>query len=233
MTTALSIIKQAMKKINVLGRGQALQDDEAQDGLTALNNLLGSWSVEGGLVFTESKDTFPLTGAVSYSIGTGADFNMDKPYDITACYVRQGTTDYPLNMIDEVQYSEISTKATGGLPSMYYYDNNFPTANIYFYTVPDSSYTATIYSVKPLEKFTSLTDDISLPNGYERALVLNLAIEIAPNFEKEPSITVSKLALEAKDNVFAYNTRNSSITSTIDGSLIQNNGFNIYTGEYN
>lgn len=230
MTTARSIIEQASREIHVLGRGSTLPDSEAQSSLTALNSLMGSWSVEGGLVYTESKDTFSLTGATSYSIGTGLDFSTTRPIDIVSAFLTNGSTDYPLEIIDQTKYAQIGQKSTGGITDYLYYDNNSPTGNIYLYPVPDSSYTLTLYSVKPLTEFTSLTDDITLPSGYERALVKNLAVDLAPSYEKEASLTLVKTAKDAKDNLFQYNNRNANTVSTIDSVPTGYDNFDIYRG---
>lgn len=231
MTTARSIIEQAHKKINVLGVGQTLSAEEAADSLTALNNLLADWSVQGGLVFTETRETFTLTsGQAQYTIGSGQDFNTDKPYIIQAAYVSQGVNDYPLEDYDQKQYATITNKSTGGLPAIYYYDNNFPVANLFVHPVPNSGETITLYSSKVLESFDNLTTDISMPAGYERALVYNLAVDRAPDYEKEASQTVKDLAGETKGSVFASNNRNENNISYVDDALLQSFTYNIYRG---
>lgn len=230
MPTARSIIEQALRKIHVLGRGQNLTSDEAQDALTALNNLLSSWTVEGGLVYTETRETFSCTGATSYSIGSGGDFNTTRPVDVAAVYVTQGTIDYPLQKYDQQQYAAIQDKSTTGASDYYYYDNNYPLGNLFLYPIPDASYTVTIYSVKPLTSFSALTTNVDLPEGYERALVFNLAVELAPDYEREASESVKKTAGIAKGNVFSANTRNSNNVSTVDEALLSRGGYNIYRG---
>lgn len=230
MTTARSIIEQACKKIHVLGRGQTLPPEEAADALLTLNNLLGSLSAEGGLVYTESKDTHTCDGSTSYTIGSGGDINTTKPYDISAVFIRQGTSDHELTKYDQKQYAGITSKSTAGQADIYYYDNNHTLGNLYLHPVPDASYAITIYSTKPLTEFTSLTDDIDLPSPYERMLVTNLALDLAPDYEREPSMQLTKSAGEAKANVFKYNTRNSNNVADMDSALVPSGGFDIYRG---
>lgn len=230
MPTALSIIEDAHKYIQVLGRGQSLSAAQAQDALTLLNDMISSWSVEGGLVYTETKETFNLTGAQSYTIGSGGNFNTTRPTEIKAAYVSSGGIDYPLTPFDEKQYANITDKGTTGIAEYFYYDNNYPLANIYFYPVTSSGYTATLYSVKQITEFTSLTDNISFPPGYPLALKTNLAILLCPMFEREPTTTLQKMASNSKTAIFTANARNNNNIATTDNALLLNDTFDIYRG---
>lgn len=231
MTTALSIIEQALRKGHVLGKGEALDNDTAQQTLVSLNNLLGSWSISGGLVYTETRESFPLTGATSYTIGSGGDFNTAKPYSVTAVFARVNGIDYSLAPNDQVQYASISYKGVEGVPTGYYFDNNFPLATLFFFPVPNSSYEIHIYSQKPLTKFTSLTDDVALPEGYEMALVFNLWVAVSADFEKEPTQNIARLARTTKKDVFKNNTKNENNVASVDEALIRyKDNYNIYEG---
>jgi len=232
MTTARQIIEQAMRKINVLGRGQTLSADEAASALDTLNDLMGSWSVEGGLVYQDVHETFNLTSAISYTIGVGGDFNTIKPYEINAIYVTQVGIDYPLSRYSKEQYAAVSDKDIGAIPEFYYFDNNHPLASIFLFPAPAGVTFMTIYSRKPLTSFTSLNTDIDLPVGYKRALVNNLAVDLSPEYEKTLTDALLRVANESKGNVFAFNSRNEHNISQIDDALLPNSGFNINSGTY-
>lgn len=217
MTTALDIIKAAMRKIHVLGRGQSLQNDDAQDALDALNALFDSWSIEGGIVYAETIETFNLTKKASYTIGVGGDFDTERPYGIKAAYVSTSSnTDHPLIAYDEVQYSNLTDKDTSGYPQIYYFDNNFPLATIRLYPVPNDVTTITITSRKPLTRFASLSDDFTLPEGFERMAIYNLAVELAPEYEKEASMAIKQIAHDSKVSVLGSNKRNANNAMTSD-----------------
>ena len=231
MTTALSIIKQALRKGNVIGKGENLDDEQAQDGLTALNSMLSLWSVDGGLIFTETRESFPSTGATSYTIGPGGDFDTVKPYTINAMFARANTIDYSLADNDQRQYASKSYKSIGGIPTGYYFDNNFPLSNIFVFPIPDTTYEIHIYSDKILESFTSLTDDINMPAGYENALVYNLWAELAPEYVQPLTPDLIRLARTSKKAVFNSNTKNDNNVATVDSALtINSDDFNIRRG---
>jgi hypothetical protein len=234
MATALDIIKSSLRKIHVLGAGAPLSNEEASDALSTLNAMLSTWSAEGSLIYTESKETFNTTGAASYTIGSGADFDTVRPLYFSAVYVTQGNIDYPLNQIDNQQYARIAQKDLGSIPEVYYYDAGFPTATLFLYPAPTSTSTVTLYSFKPLTSFTNLTTDFSMPEEYRAALEYNLAEWIAPEYEREASPSVKKIAKQTKDAVIGQNRRNENFISTIDVPADRSNkdSGNIYGGWY-
>lgn len=231
MTTARTLIEQSLKKINVLGQGQTLSSNEAADALNALNNMLDSWSVEGGLIYTRATDTFNATGAQSYTIGSGGDVNIVRPIIIDAITISQGGTDYSVGQIGRDSYTGITDKAVQGVPESFYYDNNSPLSNLYLWPVATAGYTVNIYSLKPLSSFTGLTTDVALPPSIARGIVLNLALELCPDYGIEPGRHLEGLANTAKTNILIYNTRNDSKFSTVDDALLGNDSFNIYSGQ--
>jgi len=216
MATARSIIKSTLRKIHVLGKGAPLDADEANDALETLNDMLSIWSAEGDMIFTESKETFNLTGAVSYTIGSGGTFNTVRPQYISAAFVSQGDTDYSLGSIDNQQYSRISQKDIASIPECYYYDAGYPLATLYLYPKPSSVSTITLYSFKPLTAFTNLDTDFAMPEEYKAALIYNLAIWIAPEYERDASMEIKRIARNSKDAVVSQNKRNENFISMTD-----------------
>lgn len=232
MANALNIIEQASRKIHVLGRGQTLSAGEAQNALQALNALLGSFSIEGNLVYTQSRETFNLYGASSYTIGSGATFNTTRPTKIMAAYVTSGETDYSLKMISASDYAKIDYKTLTGIPEYFAFDGNYPTSTIFLHPVGDASYTLTLYSYKPITQFADLTTNYDLPEGVERALVYNLAVELAPEYEREPSPSVMRMAITSKRAMASQNQKYNYPTSSLDDALTFGENYNIYTGDF-
>ena len=231
MANARSIIEAASRKIQVLGRGQTLSAQEAQNALEALNVLLGMFSAQAGTIVNNVRESFNLNGATSYTIGIGGDFNTDKPVDVTAAFVRIGSTDYTLKQINAAEYAAIGFKAITGIPELFYYENNTPLGRIFLYPVAPS-YQLNIYSLKALTSFADLTTDYDMPEGMFDMLVYNLAVAIAPEYEKEAPPTVKQKARETKAAIETYCRRNSYPTSTIDiGGRNTDNG-NIFSGWY-
>lgn len=237
MSTVRELIKDALKKIHVVGVGQNLTAEQEQEGLVALNDMLASWSIEGGYVYTQTEETFNLvSGQQEYTIGTGGDFNTTKPFEIKALYTTIDTTDYTATQVGETGWASIVSKGTStGIPEVFYYNNNFTLGTIKFYPKPTAVTTVTMFTRKPIDSIASASDTLSLPTGYRRALVFNLAVELAPNYEKEAKPTVMSIANESKSNLFSYNARNRKTRSQTSSALLntrEEGNFNVYTGQY-
>ena len=219
MTTARDIVTSALRKIHVAGIGAPLASEEAAQAFDTLNDMMASLSAEGASIYQESLETFSLiSGQISYTIGSGLDFNTTAPLYITAAYIRQSNTDYPLAEYDEKQYSRISRKdLTAAFPDIYYYDANYPTSRLYLYPAPSASDTITISSRKPLTNFTTLDTVFAFPEQYKAMLIHNLAVWIAPEYEREASRTIERIARSSKKAVMAQNKRNEKKISIISG----------------
>lgn len=199
-TSALDIITGAAKLIGVVFKSEALDSDEANDGLILLNDMLDVWSNDDLVTTAYTLESFNLTGASSYTIGTGGNFNTSRPIDIITAVVRIATIDYPLTIIPSDQYQEeIQIKSiTSPIPSYLVYDNAYPLGNITMYAVPSSGGTLRLLSDKPLSNLSALTTTIDFPPGWKEALKTNLAIRMAPQYGVDVPPDVRQTAKEAK-----------------------------------
>lgn len=231
MTTARDIIKASLRHIAVLGTGSSLDPNDADDALKLLNAMVASWSAEGNMIYTQTKETFPLTTAASYTIGSGGDFDTERPIDIKSAYVTQGSTDYTLLEYNNAQYSGLANKSTtGGIPDVYYYDGAFPLATVSLYPSPSGVTTITMNTTKPLTEFTTLDTAFNLPAEYLMALEFNLAVLVAPQYEREASMTVKQFANTSKKTVESQINKREYPKATIDVPDRNNGTFNIYSG---
>lgn len=198
-TSALDIITGAAKLLGVLFKNEQLSADEANDGLIALNEMLDSWSNDNLSTFADTLDSFSLTGASSYTMGTGGTFNAARPINIISAVVRVSSTDYKLEPITEQQYqTEIAVKSiTSSIPKYITYDNGYPLATIKMYAIPTSGSTLYLQSKKPLSNLSLLTTTVDLPPGWKRALKNNLAIEMAAQYGEEVPASVIRNATQS------------------------------------
>lgn len=198
MTTASGLIASAMKKIGVLTKSETPDSDESADGLVALNALLSSWSNESLLVYSRVTETLSLVaGTGSYTIGTGYTFNTIRPVLIVEAHTTNSGTDTHMDIVSDEVYNAIPVKTTQGIPEFLNFSNAFPASTIRLYPVPDSAYSMTLVSEKPLVTL-ALTDTISLPAGWERALTYALALELAPEYGVPADPLIVATAREAK-----------------------------------
>lgn len=68
------------------------------------------------------------------------------------------------------------------------------------------SYASTVYTFNALQTFATLSTPTSLPLAWTRALMLNLAVEVAPQFGREAPASVVALAGAAKTAIVTLPT---------------------------
>jgi len=208
--TVRDIIEGSMRLLNAISTGQSASAVEAQDGLSALNQMISSWSTEGLTIFREAREEFDLVASQQiYTIGIGGNFNTSRPISISNASFLSNGAETPVDIIDnQNDWANVILKATeSASPNAIYLDGSYPLNNIYVWPVPSMSTKLVLYSKKPLTSFASVNDVISLPDGYERAIRFNLAIEMAPEFGKEASSTVVAIAQESLGNIKRQNIR--------------------------
>lgn len=208
VTTALDIIKRAMRLIGVLSKGDTPDDQEAIDGLTALNALMSSLSNNTLLISALTEDSHPLvSGTATYSIGPSGSIETVRPMKVDdSSYILQGGLSYPLTDIGK-DYNSIPDKsASGDIPEFYWYEATYPNAQITFYPIPGAGCTLKLWSWKQLQNFPTLTTQVSLPPGWEDCLAFNLAVKIAPEYQTGVSPDVSKEAILSKKRIKRTNT---------------------------
>lgn len=199
-TSALDIITGAAKLIGVVFKSEALASDEANDGLVALNEMLDSWSNDNLITTADTLESFNLTGAASYTIGTGGNFNTTRPISIISAVVRLASVDYSLKVISPEQYQqEVPIKSiTSPIPQYLVYDNAYPLGNITMYAVPTSGSTLRLLCDKPISNLSALTTTVDFPPGWKEALKYNLAIRLAPSYGVPVPDDVRQGAKESK-----------------------------------
>lgn len=235
--TALDVITAAMKKVGILAAGEVPSASEATDGLLALVNMLDSMSNERLVIYSTVREVFALVAnQATYTWGIGGNFNSARPQLITRGYIQAAGTNPVAELLMEQyieqQYADIIVKTVNStIPTIYYNDDNNPLANISFWPVPIVVCNAVFYSWKPLSTFATLNTVISLPPGYLRMLVYNLAIEIAPDYGKVASDQVVAIALQSMKNIKRMNAN--PIYLSVDPALsrVEKGSFNWITGD--
>lgn len=234
MATARDLIKNSLRLIGALSTGETPSADEAADGLTALNNLVDSWSNEKLIIHQFVREEFTLTpGTQSYTLGATGALVTSRPIKIESASLEiQGSDPYevPMEIIDYDEWSRISDKSIqSSIPSKLYVEGSFPNSTIYLWPVPAAANKVVLYSRKPIASFATVDDSILLPPGYQRALIYNLAIEIAPEYGKEPMSSVVMIAREAKENIKRTNIQ--SYIMGFDAAISNRDYFDYETGE--
>lgn len=204
INTPFDLIVQTLKRTGVLGIGQTPTAEDCNDAFDALNGMIAQWNRKRWLVWAIDDIAFSSTGANSYTIGPGSNFNTPRPDKLEAAYVRLlpvsngQPIDTWLNIINSHEdYATITLKNLQTWPSNVFYDTQFPIGNLLFWPVPPTGQFEMHVLVKnQIVPFTSIQENISadIPPEYFEALSWNLAARLRPSYQLPPDIQVTNLA---------------------------------------
>lgn len=239
MTTSGDIITLALKDAGILGVGQTALAEDSNDALTRLNGMLALWQRRRWLVWSLQDYAKISTGAQSYTVVSGGDFDVPRPDRLEdGCFVRQINTgsqasDYSLTLIESREdYSQISLKTLqGGPPGYIFYDSANPTGRVYPWPIPQ----ATIYEIHILLKaqlgsFSGLATTFTSPPEYEEAMRYNLAIRLRSAYQMDPDEVLMGLAASALNTIRNANAQIPSLS--MPAALMRPigaGGYNIYS----
>lgn len=203
---------------------------QGTDGLFSLIAMLDSWSIQPGMIFTETQEDFTLVaGDGEYTIGSGGNFNTTRPTKILNANVVFSNIIEQVEIYSREQWANIGDTSISSTPEVLYYDGNYPLGTIRLYPIPAAADTLRLFSQKPLTNVSALSDVLAMPPGYERTLRYNLAVEIAPEYGKSASTDVKDIAFESKNAVMAQNQYNDKNNMRVDSALLATGAYNILT----
>ena len=232
MATAQTVIDRALRLIGAIASGESPTSAESADGLVALNAMISSWQTEKLNVYAFVDTPFTLVNAdSSYTVGPGGNFALTpRPSKIEQVYVRANSIDYPVELIDYEKWNSIPDKTSSSdIPIYAYYEPTLATGTLQLWPVPNTAYSLHIVTWTTLAELAAVGTTITLPQGYERALAYNLAIEVASEYEKQPSQSVVAIASESKASIKRANNRPMLMSSEL-GYLIGGQRSNIFSG---
>jgi hypothetical protein len=234
--TVLDLIKRSMRLLTAINVGDVPTDEEAEDGLLALNSMVDAWGTERLTMYASTRALYAIVaGQQSYSIGRGtspvADYVADRPMYIDAAglVIAQSdptqTLERPIHIIrTDTEWARVRLKGeTSTLPIALYYQSSWPNGEIVFWPAPTNNNILALYTPTAVSEFTSLTQVISLPPGYRRALPYNLAADFGPEFgvNKVPD-NVLRIADESKRSLKRANVKIDFLR--VDKALRSNGG---------
>ena len=199
MATARSIISAALRKIGVIADEETPRASWSQDSLLALNAMLAAWGTSNLLVPRITQETITVSSA-SYTLTT-------RPMRVLDSTVNDGTYDYGVASLSREDWFSITDKNFPGIPSALWWDEKMTSSKVYFWPVPDASYSVTLQRWDAIDSFASLDTTMTLPAEYERALIFNLAIEIAPEFGTSVSTEVAAIASGSVSALARYHAK--------------------------
>lgn len=205
MATPSSMILTGLSLIGEKPVGGTLTAAEQSEYLSRLNMMLKSWSIEGTKVFTNQTTSKALTAGVgTYTMGAAAaDIIAPWPNRIVSAYTVDGAnvSRFIPDIITTSEFDQITLKQLGNTyPEALYWDNNYPVGTINLWPLPMGGLTLYIDAMQNLQSFAAITDTVTMPDGYEAAIVTNFAVHwLAPGLcePSEALIDAAKSTLKA------------------------------------
>ena len=238
--TARDLITSALSDMGILAAGETPTADDARDALDALNRLLDQWAAENLTIFTVTRTTHAITSNDNtYTVGPTGDIAIVRPVFFESIKFQDTsvspTIEYNLVPHTEDSWAQVRIKElTSVFPNSYYYNPTYPNGTIYLWPVPTSAtLELVLYAWTAVAQLASLSASMALPPGYARAIVKNLAVDLAPAYEKQPSQLLMEQARESKMIIQRANKR--LMDMGLDpAALIQGKNrswlYSIYTG---
>lgn len=236
MTTAGDQIYAALRLIGQLAEGETPSAETAQDALTAMNQMIDSWSAERLSVYATQDQVFTWPAStLSRTLGPSGSFIGNRPIDVDdSTYFKDASTgiSYGLKLINQQQYDGIAVKTvTSTYPQVMFVNYDHPNVSLFVYPVPTKALEFHFISVLELSQPATLSTVLAFPPGYLRAFKYNLACEIAAEFGVEPPPVVQRIAIASKRTLKRINNPGDimSIPYSIVGTRQR---FNVFSGNF-
>ncbi len=234
------ILYPALRKAGItLGPQRTPSLAQYQDALEELNRLSGSLNCDRLFIYSRVTYVAPLTGAKTYTIGPSVDpsvvpdIDAPRPQAIEAANIISSSDPplrYPLTIVTDLQWAEIRTQdMPNAIPQVLYNDRAYPASTLYLWGQPMAGYLLELFCWQQVPQFVSPDDVVMLPPGYEDALVLNLALRLAPHFQR---VTDPNLREDARMALLRLMSLNAPqpIADTSGLGCGCGGGFNVYDG---
>ena len=113
MATAGDQINRALRLLGVLAEGESPSADTANDALTALNQMIDSWSIERLSVYSTQDQTFTWpANEVVQTLGPSGDFVGNRPVLLSdSSYFVVNGVSYGIKLVNENEYNSIAVKS--------------------------------------------------------------------------------------------------------------------------
>lgn len=225
------IVESALKQLGILASGESASGEEIADGIDCLQDLLSQWATSKLYVYKANMLVIPLNGAGEYRVGTKTDDIDCCEYEISICPVctpvepTEDLCECVCGCTEPVKRPDLIADITMVSDDAWLDDKKFKLVKItndtpphcapvtcwqepdaWVFRVDESRYKQLKLKVYSLPKKLKAKDELLLPDQYWRALKLTLAVEIAPMFGTDPSLTLLKNQDNALDLLKSSNS---------------------------
>lgn len=187
------IVSQSLKEIGALAQGETPSAGDMADALAICNRMFDEWAARKIMAYNVEFNVYTLTASHSPTlIGPGLtapDLAIaTRPVRIEGASwlmsSSSGIVDAPIITIRDDQWwaNNRVKNLTSSLSTDLYYSAGWPNGELNFWPIPTVTNQVRLEMWTPLPLANAQNASFSLPPGYWSAVVLNLALELAPSF---------------------------------------------------
>jgi hypothetical protein len=121
--------------------------------------------------------------------------------------ITRNGTDLPMQRMGREEYFALPNKTTTGYPTCYYYDRQRNGGTLYVWPVPDATGGTLKFTYRrQIMDAGDGTDTLDIPTEWLECITSNLAIRLAPRYEKQPSQVLAALAQSSYAALKSFDT---------------------------
>lgn len=222
----------------ITGLDEDIEPGMLNKAMRICNRMIAQWQHERYMVYQLMDYGFTSTGALSYTVGLGQNYNINpRPDRLEFAFLRQlsgngapppnsGSQpfDWPLDVIDAHEdYAAIRLKTLGTFSAAVFYDPAWPIGFLRPWPVPQSGiYELHILVKQTLQRFVDVNQSVLFPPEYEACIEWCLARRLREAFQMPASPTLNELAAQGKNIIRKANAQ--IPTLRMPRELINNSG---------
>lgn len=209
--TAQGLINAALKDLGELAPGETPSTDDSSDGLIKLNEIIDLWNSQRLFAYSLIETGVSIAANTqSVQVGPGtANPGVPNPPYITAARIlvsaAAGTLYNELEILSEKQWNAIKSYASGAPLKAIHRKPTTLISEFWVWPVPPALTSFTYTSPLILNSGLALGDTVTVPYGYELALRLALAVELAPQYGRPLDGTLAANAIAARNAIRSLN----------------------------
>ncbi len=211
-TTALDILKDALKELGAIGVADTPDADVSTFALGKLNRVIDNFNAEGANISAQQLLSYTLTPSLQpHTIGpSGATWTATAaPVSILgANLILTGGIRYPIAVRDARWWSKLANPTwSASIPTdLRYEPTPWPKGSVYLWPVPSSAYSIELLTSISIAAMVLATTFAMMP-GYQDAVTLTLAEELATPLGVQLPPDLLYRATKARARVQANNSR--------------------------
>lgn len=218
--TVRDILTRAMRTATILGAAETMDGNDAADALLVLNQMLDAWQADRLFAYQILTRTHALSAGVgTYTIGPGGTINVPRPVRIEWAFTRDAQNyDRSMDIVPDQVYAAITLKSQGNnFPTVLYYAPGMPQGTISLWELPPAGLTLHLGCWVTLSEFADLDASVTLPPGYEQAIVMSVAELLCPEYGVQPAAALVKHAARSRANIQQNNLPDPRIACEFTG----------------